>query len=130
VTNFIKLSAALFALTLAAAGVRAQNAAPVISSLAPAQGPVRALITIHGSGFTPTGNDVHFGKIGGTPNLPSPDGKIVTFVIPWTLNPCGFRPANLPCPQFRMVVKPGRYDIHVVNANGTSNAVTFTVVGN
>jgi hypothetical protein len=128
VMNLPKLAVALVA--LAAAGARAQNTAPTISSLAPAQGPVRVLITIRGSGFTSTGNDVHFGKLGGTPNLPSVDGKTVAYVIPWSLNPCTFRPANKPCPQFRPVVKPGNYEIYIVNANGTSNAATFTVVGN
>lgn len=93
---------------------------PVVTSFTPTEGNIGTVITITGSGFTPTDNEIH----GGDKNiigLASPDGKTLTFVIP--INVPGYDANNLPPPQnVRMPVW-----FYVVNANGVSNASVFTL---
>ena len=51
--------------------------------------------------------------------------QTITFTVPTSLAPnC---PANSACPMYMRLVTPGEYDITVQNANGTSNAIPFTV---
>ncbi|OHA18880.1 MAG: hypothetical protein A2836_00620 [Candidatus Taylorbacteria bacterium RIFCSPHIGHO2_01_FULL_45_63] len=97
---------------------------PTVSSLLPAQGSVGTSVTITGSGFTATGNAVHFG-IGGSANLSSKDGMTLTYVIPYTIGICDFIGAG--CAAAALLVMPGTYQVYVTNANGQSNSLTFTV---
>lgn len=101
-----------------------------ISSLSPSSGPVGTKVTITGTGFTLTGNKIRFGNSGSENNpkysLPSPDGKTITFTVPssnylacWDAVPACMAPA--------VATAPGIYGVSVINANGTSNSMTFTV---
>jgi len=98
---------------------------PTISSLRPSSGPPGTLITVTGSGFTPTsggvmytpgavdnsGNTVQLGADISLKNLNSVDGVTVQFQLP----------RNVP---------PGMYSVTIVNENGTSNTVLLTITPN
>lgn len=93
-----------------------QIGTPSISLLSPNSGAVGASVTVFGSGFTTTGNTVHFGN-GVITNLGSPDGRSVSFTVPTQLTGYGSQ-----------VVGLGTYYVSVTNAAGfTSNTVPFTV---
>jgi IPT/TIG domain len=90
------------------------QATPVISSLSPGSGPVGIVMTITGSGFTPTGDQIWCmtgcsyspGAISNATDLSS-NGTTISYAVPGS-------PA-------------ATYTIAVVNSNGTSNSETFTV---
>ena len=93
---------------------------PFIAQMVPTSGPVGTGVTLSGSGFTPRGNTVRFGP-GYIEDLGSPDGRALPFTVPegYTLPYAGAFPP----------VQPGPHEVRVVNANGTSNTVVFTVTG-
>ena len=104
--------------------------APAIDSLQPNSGPVGTSVTVTGNGFTPTGNRVKFGNLGvedwSKYNLSSTDGKTLSFSVPagnymscWNTVPA--------CGAPSIGTAPGVYSVSVINANGVSNVVTFTV---
>ena len=87
-------------------------------------------VTLVGIGFTQTGNRLKFGNQNSENNpqysLNSSDGKTLVFTVPqsnymacWYTNPMCMAPAFL--------TQPGPYSVSVINANGVSNEVTFTV---
>lgn len=89
---------------------------PVASYLSPTSGTVGTWITVFGSGFSTTGNSVHFGN-GIISNLNSPDGRSVSFVVPAQLTGFGSQ-----------AVVAGTYNISVTNSAGlSSNTLPFTV---
>jgi len=93
-----------------------QYGTPTISLLSPNVGAVGASVTIFGSGFSTSGNTVHFGN-GVITGLGSPDGRSVSFTVPAQITGYGSQ-----------VVGLGTYYVSVTNAAGyTSNAVPFTV---
>lgn len=107
------------------------TASPTIISLLPVSGPVGASVAITGNGFTATGNKVKFGDLGSENNpsysLNSSDGKTVVFPVPssnylscWYSTPA--------CGASAYSTQPGIYGISVINANGTSNEISFTVM--
>jgi hypothetical protein len=104
--------------------------APVITSISPSSGPVGTTVTITGTGFTKTGNDIHFAE-GGIKNLsviPNNNGtSSLSFNIPNTISACTFWTSSLSCTLPARVVSPGTYTIFVQNSNGRSNSVQFTV---
>lgn len=51
----------------------------------------------------------------------------LTFTIPSALAP--YCAAGYACPQYMRLLTPGQYSITVLSANGTSNAISFTVTG-
>jgi hypothetical protein len=107
----------------------AQIATVSIYSLVPSSGPIGTAVTITGSGFSPTGNAIRFG-IGGTIDVPShQNGTVVDFTIPEYIGPCSLIAYKLiRCMAPAMVVRPGIYQISVVNAQQqSSNEVSFTV---
>ena len=116
-------------LGLAIAGVTACHsptmafAAPVIADIVPASGPAEPAYpiqaTIRGSGFTPTGNVVNFGPVRLRALSSSDGGTTITFGVPKQMSSGGEVPP--------MVLLPGEYPVTVTNADGTSNAVTFTL---
>lgn len=87
-----------------------------IASLSPSSGGVGTSVTIYGSGFSTTGNTVHFGT-GIIANLNSPDGRSVSFIVPSDLTGYGSQPVTL-----------STYNVSVTNANGASTGyLPFTV---
>lgn len=105
--------------------------APHLEALEPPSGPVSTQVAIRGSGFTPTDNLVKFhpGDIG---PVSSPDGVSLSFVIPEALGaycpPAIRQDPSRACPMFLARTIPKTYSVAVVNENGTSNSLDFTVV--
>jgi hypothetical protein len=104
---------------------------PAISYLSPSSGPVGTRVVIYGSGFTATGNKVKFGNLGNENNprysFNSSDGRTLVFSVPssnymscWDSYPACYAPAYS--------TQPGVYAVSVINGNGTSNSVNFTVI--
>jgi peptidoglycan hydrolase-like protein with peptidoglycan-binding domain len=84
--------------------------------LSPAQGGVGTSVTVYGSGFTATGNTVHFGS-GIMTGLNAPDGRSVSFVVPSQLTGFGSQ-----------IVTLGTYGVSVTNGLGiSSGTLPFTV---
>jgi len=98
-----------------------------ITSINPSSGGIGSRITITGSGFTPTGNSINFGK-GFIPNISSL-GDSLSFNVPDGLSPaCAFPKSGEPaCLVPATLTTPGVYDISVLNDNGLSNSITFRV---
>ncbi len=89
---------------------------PIISYLSPASGSIGTYVTVYGSGFSSTGNTVHFGN-GIISNLSSYDGRSVSFTVPSTVSGYGYQPIGL-----------GTYNVSVSNSAGaTSNMTPFTI---
>lgn len=117
---------------------------PTIISIQPDFGAIGTKVVITGTGFTARDNNVAFRlepenssnpfKIGYINNLVSRDGRIIEFVMPELLGVCAFPlPETTPvtvCPDIGIFFKAGKtqtYPVFVVNQNGTSNSVNFTV---
>ncbi len=101
----------------------AADAIPVLLELNPGSGMIGTQVTLRGSGFTKKGNAVNFGGVqNAIPNIPSPDGKTLTFTIPARACPGGVQKG---CTQ--PILKRGNadYEISVSNANGVSNTTKF-----
>ncbi len=118
--------------------------APVILAIQPDPGTIGTKVVITGTGFTARDNNVAFRlvpedsnetfKVGYINNLISRDGKTIEFVVPTLLGACAFPlPVTTPatgCPDIGLNFKPNQtYPVFVVNQNGTSNSVNFTVHG-
>ncbi len=89
---------------------------PTVSYLTPTSGGIGTAVTIFGTGFSASGNSVHFGN-GVIANLNSPDGRSVSFTVPAQLTGFGTQPIAM-----------GTYNVSVTNAQGlTSNTVPFTI---
>ncbi|MDO8552807.1 MAG: IPT/TIG domain-containing protein [bacterium] len=98
-----------------------------LSNVTPATGRVGTLVTITGTGFTLSGNTVHFGT-GGASNLTSSNnGTTLYFTIPAYLSPCDVVAQGNMCPQYIQQVTPGSYPIYVSNAAGQTGTLYFTV---
>lgn len=103
----------------------AAAAAPTMTKITPASGPVGTQVTITGSGFAARGNTVKFGT-GYVKNLDSADGTTLRFTIPEGLDLC--EPNSLrPCPGAYPAVGPGDYAVTVMVDKETGNPITFTV---
>ena len=95
---------------------------PVISLIEPGSGTVGTRVTVKGSGFNRTVNDINFGNIPrAVRNLPSPDRNTLNFVIP-SASPC---PPDVFCE--RKLLAPGLYPLSIVNASGTSDSSVFEI---
>ena len=101
-----------------------------ISALSPTSGPVDTIVTITGSGFTPTGNKIMFGNLGSENNpsydLSSADGKTLVFNVP-SSNYYACEASSPPCYPPNIITQPGTYTVSVINANGSSNSQNFIV---
>ena len=85
-------------------------------NLTPQQGAVGTAVTILGSGFSASGNAVHFGN-GIIGNLLSIDGRSLSFSVPTSISGYGYQPVGL-----------GTYNVSVSNSAGiTSNSMPFTI---
>jgi hypothetical protein len=118
---------------------------PTIMSIQPNFGTIGTKAVITGTGFTVRDNNIAFRlepedsnstfKTGYVNNLISHDGETTEFVVPEWLSACAFpQPENkggptVVCPAIALLFKPGThtYPVFVVNQNGTSNSVNFTV---
>ncbi len=93
-----------------------QSGTPTVSQVSPLSGAIGASVTVYGTGFSTTGNTIHFGN-GVITNIGSPDGRAVSFTVPAKLTGYGAQSVGL-----------GTYYLSVTNASGfTSNTVPFTV---
>lgn len=108
--------------SLSIKGKEAAGDLPVISLIEPGSGTVGTRVTLRGSGFNQTSNDINFGNIPrAVRNLPSPDRKTLNFVIP-SASPC---PPDVFCE--RKLLAPGLYPLSIVNASGTSDSSVFEI---
>lgn len=108
------------------------TSAPRISSMYPTSGVVGSTVSISGTGFTRAGNKIKFGNLNTEDNPAynlSSNGRSLTFTVPysnyfscWDAYPY---PCNLPATATAL----GKYEVSVINANGTSNTFTFRVTG-
>lgn len=103
--------------------------APKILSISPSSGIVGSKVKLTGSGFTRSGNKIKFGNLGseenGEYNLSS-DGTSLIFTVP-TTNYHSCWDSVPACKIAAVSTTPGKYEVSVINANGTSNTVVFTV---
>jgi hypothetical protein len=120
------------------------NTSPAIMEFQTDAGTIGTKVVITGTGFTARDNNIAFRRapedapiagyqVGYINNLISSDGRTIEFVIPELLGACAFPlPVTTPvtgCPAIGIPFKPGNqtYPVSVVNQNGTSNSVNFTV---
>ncbi|MES2224435.1 MAG: peptidoglycan-binding protein [Patescibacteria group bacterium] len=102
------------------------SAVPAITMLSPTQGKQGDTIVILGRGFT-ADTMVHFGPGGITPVI-SGNGTTATFTLPGYIGQ--YCKPNMACIMIAYGLTAGNYQLSVENANGISNAVTFTVTAN
>lgn len=87
-----------------------------ITQISPDNGAVGSTVTIYGTGFTTSGNTVHFGN-GVIINRSSLDGRTISFTVPTTLTGYNSQAVGL-----------GTYPVYVVNGAGfSSNTMNYTV---
>lgn len=100
---------------------------PYLSSISPSLARVGTQVILYGSGFTPTGNAVHFGN-GGMMNLSSVNGTRIYYTIPSYVSPCDLTSSyGQYCATPLQQVSLGRYPVYVSNTYGQSSTVYFTV---
>lgn len=106
----------------------------------PSSGAVGTTVTLTGFGFTNSNTVLMDGNVAASnvpitssiaiscTTNPSCHGGInqsITFTVPSALAP--YCAPGYACPQYMRLLTPGSYQITVLNSNGTSNALTFTV---
>lgn len=104
------------------------SSTPVLNSISPISGPVGTTIVLRGNGFL-SDNKVLFSGNVAAPDAQltyfNTDGQSLTITVPSGIGPdCK---ANEACPMYERLVTPGIYTVTVENANGTSNALSFSV---
>jgi hypothetical protein len=105
-------------------GTGYNNGTPSISSISPTQANIGTQVTIYGNGFTSSNNTVEFGQ-GAIQNLSSYNGTSLTFNVPSYLTQ--YCASGSYCNQISYPVTNGSYGLSVMNANGTSNQINFTI---
>ncbi|GEM_PF-6763072 len=99
--------------------------APKITNLLPMATTTGAIVTLTGTGFTPTGNNVNFGVFRAVSNLSSIDGHTISFTVPkYGGADCAPTAA---CPTWAVLFPAGSEMLTIKNANGVSNQLTFTL---
>lgn len=103
---------------------------PIIEQISPVEALIGAEITITGSGFTSEKNSLQFDTgFAFINNLTSSYGNMIIFTIPESFDTCN--PDGSGCAELFSQPIPGKtYQIIVINANGRSNSVNFTVRAN
>ena len=122
------ISAALLALAATACiGLSPFDPAtrPTIARIQPSTAAVGDQITITGTGFTATDNALKFGA-GYILKHPSADSTSIRLTLPSYLGVCP--PNQEICVALALPMAPGDYKVSVVNANGTSNDISFQVI--
>ena len=102
---------------------------PSIVSVSPNTAKVGDTITVTGTGLTVPSNEVHLG-VGGFRNvttLTKFKNTLPTFQVPPSINDCDLSTGLPPCTGKSYLVVPGNYALYIVNQNGRTNSVTFTV---
>ena len=110
----------------------------IIESISPSSASIGNNITIHGSGFTLNNNDIAFTSPQKNFNRWNPsylsrvysqDGKTLSFSLPETLGACAYSrmEQNETCPLIGLSLPKGTIQISVINKNGISNSITFTI---
>lgn len=94
---------------------------PSITYISPSFGPINSSVTVTGSNFTSTGNQVSFSCAvtssgSGVTNVSSTDGRTLTLTVP-----------SIPVMSGSSVNYPLNCNVSVTNASGTSNSVSFTI---
>ncbi len=106
------------------------DTAPKIFSISPTSGVIDTQVVVKGSGFTNTGNKIQFGNSGSefnpVYNLASSDGTTLVFNVP-SSNYYSCQNSRTPCMMANYEIQSGTYPVSIINANGTSNAINFTV---
>lgn len=99
---------------------------PHIIFLSQSTGPVGTLVTINGTGFIQSGNDIHFDD-GGTRNVNAGDnGTALTFIIPSSVGGCYWGSTSTICNEpIKPIIPGGSYPISVKNTYGISNSIFF-----
>lgn len=114
------------------------SAGVTIESISPSSAIVGSEITITGSGFTATDNDVAFSNpayTGYLNELASTNGSTLRFALPDNasrlLAVCAVSQLKTGegCPLGGLPLPLGEGEVYVVNDNGEGNHVTFTVLG-
>jgi len=109
-----------------------------IENISPSSGSIGTQIIIGGSGFSTNDNDIAFthpainfqGRTTAYVNhVASQDGKTLSFNLPNALGACAYSRLNQneACPEIGILLPKGVAQISVVNKNGISNSLTFTV---
>lgn len=124
----------------AAGAAVSSDARPKITSIAPNSGKVRTVAMIKGVNFDAKTNIITFGPSKGLHHrdgtadnqietLPSSDGKTLTFSVPAS-DPDGelCDLANKCVTYGTNHIKPGTYMVTVINKDGLSNGMPFTIV--
>jgi hypothetical protein len=98
---------------------------PVIDSIRPTSGVITheriVDVVLYGRGFAGEGNAVEFGRAEVSGLASERGGTVIRFSAPSEIPARGSRPARR--------VAPGRIEVRVKHAGGTSNAVVFTARG-
>ena len=81
-------------------------------------------VTIYGSNFAST-DTIDFGN-GAIQNVYSQNGTSLTFTVPSSVGP--YCAPGTACPQYLISITPGTYNVSVMDQNGTSNEIPFTVL--
>jgi hypothetical protein len=100
------------------------SGAPALTSMVPPQASVGDAITLKGSGFSARNTGVKIGS-GYVNNVTPTDDTTLTFKLPSALSACP--PGTEVCVALAIPVTPGSYQVSVVTAEGTSNALTLQV---
>lgn len=93
-------------------------------SVSPTSAQKGVLLTLSGSNFTATDNEVHFG-IGGMKNVSSVGSSLIYYTIPHYLSTCDFVVGTCTAPIVQ--VQAGVYPVYVKNSNGTSQTINVVV---
>jgi hypothetical protein len=95
---------------------------PHLTKLTPSSGSLASgeIITVEvgGDRFTAAANTIFFGPIR-LGDMGSADGRTIRFAVPQTVPSRGEVPP--------MAIQPGTYGVYVVNSNGTSDTLVFTI---
>lgn len=99
-----------------------------IISLSPSAGMVGVEVVIRGTGINVGNDEIYFGGslVSKVASVASDEFSTLRFRVPTDITPCGVGGQNL-CRIASRPVTPGVYDVVVVNRNGTSNGLNFTV---
>ncbi len=105
-------------------GSSGYNGVPAISYLSPNSGYIGQQVTVYGSNFA-SSETINFGT-GAIQNFYSQNGTSLPFTVPSSVGrDCA---PGTACPQYLISITPGTYNVSVMDQNGTSNAIPFTVL--